>query len=231
VQIERIESGFFKSNTYLVVDEATHAALLIDPAGHWRDIEAAIQSTGASVVAIVNTHTHYDHANRNHEAKKRTGAPIGVHRAEAEALRRFSLASLLFRGRARLSPPADRRLEDGDEIEIGSLRFEIIHTPGHSPGGICLRHKKNIFSGDTLLAGAIGRADLPGGDYDQLVASIRDRLFVLSDDIHVHPGHGPKTTLEAERKYNIFVKLRPEQIEEILFGPPKKKPAPEPDNG
>jgi len=227
VRIEVIESGFFKTNTYLVADELTGKAMLIDPAGKWAPIERMICDSGAEVVAVVNTHAHYDHANRNREAKRLTNAPLMIHRAEAERLDRFSLPSLLFRGRGKLSPPPDRALDEGDVIEVGSLRFEVIHTPGHSPGGICLRYKKHIFTGDALFAGSIGRSDLKGGDYDQLVASIRDKLFVLSDDIHLHPGHGPQTTIEAERKYNIFVKLRPEQIEQLMFGPPKKKKAAE----
>jgi glyoxylase-like metal-dependent hydrolase (beta-lactamase superfamily II) len=224
VRIEKIESGFFETNTYLAIDEDTREALLIDPAGKWPRIAAMIRETGARVVAIVNTHGHYDHANRNHEAKRLTGAPICIHGADSERLAgRFSWPSLLLRGRSRLSPPPDRLLEEGDVIEAGALQFEVIHTPGHTPGGICLRYKKHIFSGDTLLAGAIGRSDMKGGDYDQLVAAIQDKLFILSDDIFVYPGHGPRTNIEAERKFNIFVRLRPEQIEELMFGPPRRK--------
>jgi glyoxylase-like metal-dependent hydrolase (beta-lactamase superfamily II) len=233
VRVERIESGFFGTNTYLAVCEDTHEALLIDPAGKWAAIAAKIDEMGARVVAIVNTHSHYDHANRNHEAKQLTHAPICVHRDDAAALAsRFSFASTIFRGRTRLSPPPDRLLADGDAVDVGRLRFEVIHTPGHTPGGICLRYKKHLFSGDTLMAGAIGRADLKGGSHDQLVASIKDKLFVLSDDIFVYPGHGPRTSIEAERKYNLFVRLTPDQIDQLMFGPPRRKkraeePAPE----
>ncbi len=226
MKIERIESGFFKTNSYLVVDELTNQALLVDPAGDWRRLARVIEQSGARVTAIVNTHGHYDHANRNHEAQRLTGAPILIHEADARLLSRWSWPSLLLRGRARLSPPPGRLLREGDEIEVGSLTFEVIHTPGHTPGGICLRHRKHILSGDTLFQGSIGRSDLPGGNYDQLVAAIQDKLFVLSDDIHVHPGHGPATTIEAERKYNLFVRLRPEQIEDLLFG---KRPSPPPE--
>lgn len=217
MRIEAIESGFFKTNTYLVIDELTNQALLIDPAGSWKRIAALLEQTGAVVTAIVNTHAHYDHVNRNREAKKLTAAPLMIHRAEGDKLSRFSAASLLLRGRPILSPPADRLLEEGDEIEVGSLRFAVIHTPGHTPGGISLRYKKHIFTGDAIFAGAIGRTDLKGGDYDQLAAALKDKLFVLSDDIFLHPGHGPRTTIEAERKFNIFVKLRPEQVDELMM--------------
>jgi len=223
VRIERIESGFFKTNTYLAIDELTQEAMLVDPAGDWRAIAALIAASGARVVAIVNTHTHFDHINRNAEAKRLTGAPLIVHRAEADRLGRPTVAGALLRLRPRLSPPADRLVDEGDTIEVGSLSFEVIHTPGHSPGGICLRCKKNIFTGDALFAGAIGRTDLKGGDYDALVTAIRDKLFVLSDDIFLYPGHGPRTTIRDERKHNLFVRLRPEQIDELLFGIPAKK--------
>ncbi|MDP8225213.1 MAG: MBL fold metallo-hydrolase [Candidatus Lernaella stagnicola] len=223
MRIDTVESGFFKTNTYLVTDDLSGEALLVDPAGNWRRIEELIRAGGSRVVAIVNTHAHYDHASRNVEAKRLTGAPLMIHEAEAERLSSFSWPSLFFRGRPRLSPPADRLLREGDEVEVGGLRFEVLHTPGHSPGGICLRYKKTIFTGDALFAGAIGRTDLKGGDYDTLITAIKDKLFVLSDDIFLYPGHGPRTTIEVERKHNIFVKLRPEQIDEILFGPPRKK--------
>jgi len=233
VRIETIESGFFKTNTYLVIDELTNRAMLIDPTGSWRKIAALISQTGAEVTAIVNTHAHFDHVNRNHEAKQSTGAPLLIHRAEGDRLPRLSLPSLLLRGRPKLSPPADRLLEEGDEIEVGSLRFEVIHTPGHTPGGISLRYKKHIFTGDAIFAGAIGRTDLKGGNYDQLAAALKDKLFILSDDIFLHPGHGPRTTIEAERKYNIFVKLRPEQVDELMLamltgGRKKRRKRPEP---
>jgi len=223
VKIERVESGFFKSNSYLVIDELTGQAMLVDPAGDWKRLAALIASSGAKVVAVVNTHGHYDHASRNHEARRLTGAPIMIHEADAHLFTDFSWPSFFLRRRPRLSPPADRLLRDGDEIEIGSLSFEVIHTPGHTPGGICLRHKKHILTGDTVFAGSVGRTDLKGGSWEQLAASIKDKLFILSDDIHLHPGHGPATTIEDERKYNVFVKLRPDQIEELLFGPPRKK--------
>ena len=226
MQIEKVESGFFKTNTYLAIDEETGQALLIDPAGDWRRIATMIQTTRARVAAIVNTHAHYDHVNRNAEAKRLTGAPLLIHEAEAGRLAGFSATSLLLRGRPRLSPPPDRLLREGDTIEVGTLRFEVIHTPGHSPGGICLRSKKTIFCGDAIFQGAIGRTDLKGGDYDTLVTAIKDKLFVLSDDIFLHPGHGPRTTVEQERKFNIFVRLRPEQIDELMFGPTKKKAKP-----
>lgn len=225
MRIDHVESGFFKTNTYLVGDEQSGKALLIDPAGDWKKIRTMIQSAGVAVEAIVLTHAHYDHANRVHEARALTGAPLLVHEADAPLLQRKSVLSLVTRWRIKLSPPPDRLLAEGDVVEVGALRFEVIHTPGHTPGGICLRYKKTMFTGDTLFAGSIGRTDLKGGSWPALKASIDNKLFVLSDDIHLYPGHGPKTTIERERKYNIFVKLSPDQMDQLMFGiKPKKKP-------
>ena len=225
MRIEQVESGFFKTNTYLVSDEHSGQALLIDPAGDWKKIKAMIQHADVTIAAIVLTHAHYDHVNRVQEAKTLTGAPLLAHEAAASRLKKISLLSLLMRRRAKPAPPPDRLLAEGDVVEVGALRFEVIHTPGHSPGGICLRYKKTMFTGDTLFAGSIGRSDLKGGSWPALKASIEDKLFILSDDIHLYPGHGPKTTIERERKYNIFVKLSPEQLDQLMFGiKPKKKP-------
>ena len=218
MRIEHVESGFFKTNTYLVGDEYSGEALLIDPGGDWRKIRAMIQKAQVKVAAIVLTHAHYDHANRVQEAQALTGAPLLVHRDDAPRLRKVSALMLAARRRPHLAPPPGRLLVEGDTIEVGALRFEVIHTPGHSPGGVCLRYKKTIFTGDTLFAGSIGRTDLKGGSWPALKASIEDKLFILSDDIHLYPGHGPKTTIERERKYNIFVKLSPAQMDEIMFG-------------
>lgn len=222
--LKKYSSRFLKTNTYLVACDLTKKAMIIDPGIRSKELEAEVRKNSLHVIAIVNTHTHLDHLLGNHKARTLYGAPVMVHEAEEKRLTRISPAAWIT-GHSRLSPPADRLLVDGDIIIIGSLEFLVIHTPGHSPGGICLRHKKNIFTGDTLFRGGIGRSDFKGGDYDTLVGSIRDRLFILSDDIFCHPGHGPKTTIEDERKYNIFVKLRPEQIEMLLLGPPKAKKA------
>jgi glyoxylase-like metal-dependent hydrolase (beta-lactamase superfamily II) len=124
---------------------------------------------------------------------------------------------MIMKGRAAWSPPADRLLDDGDAIDVGSWSFEVIHTPGHTPGGICLKYKKTLFTGDTLMAGTVGRTDMKYASWNDISASIQDKLFVLSDDIICYPGHGPKTTIERERAGNIFVRHSPETLDRFFF--------------
>ncbi|MCB1152306.1 MBL fold metallo-hydrolase [bacterium] len=217
MRIETFTTGLFKTNAYVVGPEPGQDVLVIDPGWRTRELLAYIRDNGLNVVAIVNTHGHADHTCGNKAVKDATGAPICIHEAEAKRLSRFAVGALLTRGRAHWSPPADRLLKDGDTILVGADSFEVIHTPGHTPGGICLKHKKRLFTGDTLMAGTIGRSDGKGGSWDALSASIMDRLFVLSDDIQVYPGHGPRTTIQRERRSNIFVRHSPEQIEDMLL--------------
>jgi len=214
--IEAFTGRFLKANTYIAACDHTGRALLIDPGLKLNNVRAFVKQKNLSITAIVNTHTHLDHVIGNHKAKKLFGAPVMVHSAERDWIKRVSIGAWLT-GHYRVSPPADKILDHGDSIEAGSLSFEVIHTPGHSPGGICLRYKKNIFTGDTLFKGSIGRADLKGGDYNTLVSSIKEKLFILSDDIYCYPGHGPRTTIGDQRMYNIHVRMSPDQIEKLTL--------------
>ncbi len=223
MRIEVFKSGFLKANTYVVGPDESREALVIDPAGNPARILDYVRRENLCVVAIINTHSHWDHVNANGALKRASGAPIMIHEADAEALSRVSPWAMLLRARARWSPPADRRLREGDTIGAGAYNFEVIHTPGHTPGGICLKYRKILFTGDTLMAGAVGRTNDKDDSWKTISSSIMDKLFILSDDIACYPGHGPKTTIEAERKTNIFVRVSPIQIENWLFGPPKSK--------
>ena len=219
--IKSFPSRFLKTNTYLAACDLTRNALLIDPGLRLAEVRRTVERENLKIVAIVNTHTHVDHLLGNHRAKALFGAPLMVHEAESKKLTRHSPAAWL-RGRLRLSPPPDRTLLNGDILEVGSLRFEVIHTPGHSPGGICLRHKKTMFTGDTLFRGSIGRTDFKDADFDTLAASITEKLFILSDDIFCYPGHGQRTSIGDERRYNIFVRMRPEQMENMMMAMMKR---------
>jgi glyoxylase-like metal-dependent hydrolase (beta-lactamase superfamily II) len=140
----------------------------------------------------------------NKALKEKTGAPILIHADDAPMLAQLSASAAVWGMRVDDSPPPDRLLEDGDEITFGGITLKVIHTPGHSPGGISLFTPQDLFVGDTLFSGSIGRTDFPGGDYGTLIRSVRDRLFILGDGVRVYPGHGPDTTIGQERRFNPF---------------------------
>jgi glyoxylase-like metal-dependent hydrolase (beta-lactamase superfamily II) len=134
-----------------------------------------------------------------------TKAPLLLHAADVELLRKAQVHAAVYGLSAEPSPMPDRLLSEGDTIEIGDLTFEVLHLPGHSAGGIGLKVQDHVFVGDVLFAGSVGRTDLPGGDFDQLANAIRQKLFVLDDATIVHPGHGPDTTIGHEKRHNEFV--------------------------
>jgi len=196
--------GPLASNCYIVGDEATKEGVIIDPADEAEDILRVIKRLGLTVRLIVLTHGHVDHIAALKEVKEATGAEIAVHANDSEYHNQqaFALAFGLY---CPAPPPPGRLLKDGDSIDIGALHFQVIHTPGHTPGGICLLGHGILFSGDTLFNCGIGRYDLPGGDYKQLMNSLREKLMALPDETTVYPGHGPETTIGAERRSNPFL--------------------------
>lgn len=203
------DSMFFE-NTFLVTCSDTHEAIVIDP-GAWRpddldSILSVIQQRGAKVKAVVNTHGHLDHIAGNSALQSKTGAEILIHSADAPMLTdSFANGSSLFGMQIR-SPKATREVRDGEDIIIGKVRLKVLHTPGHTPGGISLFGEGVVFSGDTLFHGGVGRTDLPGGSQEDLVRSIREKLFTLPDETVVHSGHGEPTTIGHEKKNNPFVR-------------------------
>ncbi|HUV04903.1 MAG TPA: MBL fold metallo-hydrolase [Armatimonadota bacterium] len=204
--LRRFVVGPLDANCYLAADQASLEALIIDPGGDPDAIADAALSEGFTVRAIVDTHAHADHTAANDALRGYFGCPIMIHEFDAPCLTDPEANLSAWAGHANPAvSPADRLLKDGGEIAIGQLVFRVVHTPGHTPGGICLMVDGVLFSGDTLFAGGIGRTDLPGGSHDQLIESIRSRLFALPDDTVVYPGHGPETTIGHERETNPWL--------------------------
>jgi len=219
--VKRFESRFLATNTYLIACEVSGEAAVIDPNGRLEEILDLIGERGFRLKYIINTHGHLDHIWHNARLKEATDASILIHEADAPMLDRNRWYLFPMTGRFRVSPPADTLLREGDVVEIGLIRLEVIHTPGHSPGGISLRYKKHLFTGDVLFAGAVGRVNLKGGSLTRLLESIKDKLLILSDDITVHPGHGPETSVGTERMYNPFLKVDRETLEKLML--PRRK--------
>ncbi|MGC4121355.1 MAG: MBL fold metallo-hydrolase [Myxococcales bacterium] len=201
------EVGPFMENTYVVGDTASKLAWIVDPGGDLPRVSAALRSKQLSPVAVVLTHGHIDHVAGADEAHRHFGIPVWAHAAERELIEGLEMQAMMFGLPAPQSPPVARNLEHDEELRLGELAARVIHTPGHSPGGICLYfpEAKVLLTGDTLFRLSIGRTDLPGGDARALLASIRERLFALEDEVVFYPGHGPGGTLGAERRMNPYV--------------------------
>jgi glyoxylase-like metal-dependent hydrolase (beta-lactamase superfamily II) len=203
--LETLIVGPLGVNCYVVGDEKTREAMVIDPGGDTRDILDVLRREQLKVVAIVATHAHFDHLFALDELRATTRAPFVLHADEAAMLDNATLGARLFGFMFKQPAPAERLVREGDEVRVGSLAFRVLHTPGHSPGGMCLLRERIVFVGDTLFQGGIGRTDLPGGDYGTLMRSIRDKLLTLPDDTIVYPGHGDATTIGEEKQLNPFL--------------------------
>ena len=193
---------------YLLGDPITGDALVIDPAADVKGIIAEAKKNKLRINYIVNTHGHVDHISGNTEMQKETGAKIIVHEDDSIMLTHTPAMILKMFG-AKASPPADIMVKDGDIISVGNVELKVIHTPGHSLGGICLYTPGYVFTGDTLFVEAVGRTDLPGGSWNTMLESIKKKLFCLPDDTKVMPGHNygrmPTSTIGHEKNYNPFV--------------------------
>ena len=203
---------FFK-NGYLVTCDETRDAVLIDPGDEVDMLVAEARAARSNVTAILLTHAHIDHITGVGRAKKAFDVPIWLHRDDLFFYDGVVEQGQMFGIRAERQPPVTNFYEPNQQLSFGRYVVDVSHTPGHAPGGVCLAigaadaSERALFVGDTLFAGSIGRTDLPGGDYDTLTAAIRDVLFAFSDEFIVYPGHGPQTTIGAERRTNPF--LRP----------------------
>lgn len=202
--IKKLAVGPLESNCFIIADENTKEVLVIDPGDEPDRILDLISENNFSVKYIVCTHAHFDHVGAVPDLKKETGAKIVIHRDEIEIYKNTrEQAALLWGYELDPLPEPDMLASEGDKLEIGDLIFEIIHTPGHSPGGICLYGEGILITGDTLFAGSVGRTDFYGGNMEKLKSSFK-RLMSLSDEVRVLPGHGPESTIGKEKTDNFF---------------------------
>jgi len=205
--IKKLAVGPIMANCFIVGCNETHEAAVIDPGDEADRILLALAQAKLTVKQIINTHGHFDHVGANKRMKAATGAPILIHALDAPMLSMLSRSAAAWGMSAEDSPSPDRTIDEGDEIRVGLLRLQVIHTPGHTPGGVSLIADGCAFVGDTLFAGSVGRTDFPGGDFDTLKSSIQNKLFALGDEVRVFTGHGPETTIGEEKRYNPFVGL------------------------
>lgn len=210
--IETQAVGPFFKNGFVLGCEESREAVLIDPGDEVPDLLAFADRERLSVRHILLTHAHVDHVTGVPAARRALGVPVYLHRDDLFLYDRAVQQGAMFGLSVEPLPPIDRFYEPGQAIGFGNYDVRPLHTPGHCPGGVCLAvsprgaaARSQLFVGDTLFAGSIGRTDLPGGDYDTLIRSIRQVLFAFDDDVEVFPGHGPSTTVGHERRTNPFL--------------------------
>jgi len=206
IMVRGIVVGVFAENCWVVGNRRTGEAIAIDPGDQHNDILAMARDMGVTIKAIANSHAHVDHILGVRGVQAATGAKFYMHPAEAPIAAQAARSALMFTGQAVEPPPdPDHHPNEGDEIEVEGLKLKVIHTPGHTPGSLSYYTEGMLFSGDTLFQGSIGRTDLPGGSYEQEMASIVDKLLALPDETVVLPGHMRETRIGIEKQTNPFV--------------------------
>jgi len=204
VILKHLLVGPLQVNCYILGCERTRQAAVIDPGGDVDRILMALAKDELRLVYIINTHGHFDHTGGNKGLKDATGAQLLIHRADAPMIMQQGSGGTAWGMAIENSPSPDRYVEEGDVITFGDVSLKVLHTPGHSGGGIALATDRMVFVGDALFAGSIGRTDFPGGDYEGLIEGVRTKIFTLGDDVVVYPGHGPQTTVGEEKQHNPF---------------------------
>jgi hydroxyacylglutathione hydrolase len=207
--LKQMQVGHMAVFAYIFGDPDSGEGVLIDPAADIDGIISAARKSNINIKYIINTHGHVDHISGNMEMKDKTGARIVIHEDDADML--ISTPPAIFRMfGASQSPPADMTVKDGDHITVGNVSLKVLHTPGHSPGSMALYAPGCLFTGDTLFVEAVGRTDLPGGSWEVMFRSIKDKLCTLPDETEVFPGHNygrmATSTIGHEKKYNPFLR-------------------------
>lgn len=203
IKIKQFIAGQLENNMYLVYEEDTKKAVLIDATAPVPELLDTVKNLGLDVEYILLTHGHFDHILGLTELKKALGAEAVICHDDLIISDNINEFTRFFGGMEESVPPVyEKFIKDGDVITVGNMQIKVIHTPGHTEGGVCYLLNDNLFSGDTLFMGSIGRTDLFGGNFDKLSDSVKNKLFKLDDNIKVYPGHGPKTTIGYEKKHN-----------------------------
>lgn len=203
---ESLAVGPLSVNCYIVACEKSREGLVVDPGGDVELIAGLVKQHSLKIGTIINTHGHFDHLGGNRQAMETFGARLLIHQADSPMLGRSAEVARKYGLEGENSPEADAYLVDGMDILFGMCRLKVLHTPGHTEGGCCLyfEEERKVITGDTLFADSIGRTDLPGGSHEQLLESIRTKLFTLPDDVIAYPGHGPQTTIGHEKRCNPY---------------------------
>ena len=206
LMVRGVVVGVFQENCYIIGSRQSGEAICFDPGDEVDEIRALAREMRMRITRIVCSHAHLDHIMAVRALKEETGAPFLLHQEDLELARQMPASALAMLGRREQpAPDPDAFLADGDDVEIPGISMKVLHTPGHTRGSICLYGGGMLFSGDTLFNGSIGRTDLPGGSYPQIMDSILTRLMELPDETIVRPGHMEQTTIGAERRANPFV--------------------------
>ncbi len=204
--IMNVVVGPLEVNCYILGCRDSKEAAIIDPGDNADKIIRTIENKGLKPKFIINTHAHFDHIGGVRAIQDHFKIDFLLHKDDLFLVDNASEQATAFGLEPIPKPEVSKYVNNGEEISLGSKSISVIHTPGHSPGCVCYYLDNNVFVGDTLFAGSIGRTDLPGGSYETLISSIKEKLFPLGDSTTVYPGHGPSTTIENEKKHNPFLK-------------------------